>query len=77
MVHRLSIDSHGAGCPFLTVIPSIIRLQIREQIVDVPVLWFLEDIVEVVAGEVVCNLQATARVDAHIFAVVTTRLSRS
>ena len=26
-----------------------------EQIVDVPVLWFVEEIVEIVAGEVVCN----------------------
>ena len=37
MIHRLSFDSHGAGARVLTVIPSIIRLQIREQIVDVPV----------------------------------------
>ena len=29
--------------------------QIQEQIVDVPVLRFMEEIVEIVAGELVCN----------------------
>ena len=29
-----------------------------EQIVDVPVLWFMEEIVEIVAGEIVWNARA-------------------
>ena len=29
--------------------------RVVEQIVDVPVLWFMEEIVKLVAGEVVCN----------------------
>ena len=29
--------------------------RVVEQVVDVPVLWFMEEIVELVAGEVVCN----------------------
>ena len=78
--YRLSCDSQifiwftWCWCPFLLVIRSVIKLQIREQIVDVSVLWFMEEIVEIVAGEVVW---ATARVDVHILAVVITRLSRS
>ena len=28
--------------------------RVVEQVVDVPVLWFMEEIVELVAGEVVC-----------------------
>ena len=46
---------------FLTVIPSVTRLQIREQIVNVPVLWFMEEIVEIVAGGVVCNARTGDR----------------
>ena len=34
---------------------AVIRLQIWEQIVDVPVPQIMEEIVEIVAGEVVCN----------------------
>ena len=29
--------------------------RVVEQVVDVPVLWFMEEIVKLVAGEVVCN----------------------
>ena len=32
-----------------------------EQVVDVPVLWFMEEIVELVAGEVVCNARTGVR----------------
>ena len=46
---------------------AVIRLQIQEQIVDVPVPQIKEEIVEIVAGEVVCRRQATARVDVHIY----------
>ena len=38
--------------------------RVVEQVVDVPVLWFMEEIVKLVAGEVVCNAcrrQATAQ----------------
>ena len=32
-----------------------------EQVVDVPVLWFMEEIVELVVGEVVCNARTGVR----------------
>ena len=51
---------------------AVIRLQIQEQIVDVPVPQIKEEIVEIVAGEVVCNgrtgvRRQHARVDVHFF----------
>ena len=61
MIHRLSFDSHGAGARSSQSFQSVIRPQIREQIVNVPVLWFMEEIVEIVAGEVVCSARAGDR----------------
>ena len=40
---------------------AVIRLQIQEQIVDVPVPQIQEEIVEIVAGEVVCNARTGVR----------------
>ena len=40
---------------------AVIRLQIQEQIVDVPVPQIKEEIVEIVAGEVVCNARTGVR----------------
>ena len=39
------------------------RVQHRavEQVVDVPVLWFMEEIVKLVVGEVVCNARTGVR----------------
>ena len=38
-----------------------VQYRVVEQIVDVPVLWFMEEIVEIVAGEVVCNARTGVR----------------
>ena len=35
--------------------------RVVEQVVDVPVLWFKEEIVELVTGEVVCNARTGVR----------------
>ena len=35
--------------------------RVVEQVVDVPVLWFMEEIVELVVGEVVCNARTGVR----------------
>ena len=35
--------------------------RVVEQVVDVPVLWFMEEIVKLVAGEVVCNARTGVR----------------
>ena len=40
---------------------AVISLQIQEQIVDVPVPQIKEEIVEIVAGEVVCNARTGVR----------------
>ena len=65
----LSCDSHGSVhveahimklcsfCPNTCHKSRGERVQHRvvEQVVDVPVLWFMEEIVKLVTGEVVCN----------------------
>ena len=38
-----------------------VQYRVVEQVVDVPVLWFVEEIVEIVAGEVVCNARTGDR----------------
>ena len=38
-----------------------VQYRVVEQVVDVPVLWFMEEIVELVAGEVVYNARTSVR----------------
>ena len=62
MVHLfVAIPGAHLAPDLLLAAVAVIRLQIQEQIVDVPVPQIKEEIVEIVAGEVVCNARTGVR----------------